>query len=213
MKDIAIYGFGGFGREIACVIKAINAVKPIWNIVGFFDDGVPVGTENRYGRVLGDMETLNNWSSPLSLVFAIGSGHIIRKLTGKINNGNIDFPNIIAPNVQFFDEETFSCGKGNMITFGCRVSTDVTLGDFNVLNGCVSLGHDVKLGNYNVLFPETRISGMTEIGNDCFFGAKSFAAQLLRIPDGMRLGAGAFLLKNPKPGFLYMGNPAKKIII
>ena len=89
----------------------------------------------------------------------------------------------------------------------------MTIGDFNVLNGCVSLGHDVKLGNYNVLFPETRISGMTEIGNDCFFGAKSFAAQLLVVPDGVRVGAGSFLLKNPKPGFLYMGNPAKKIII
>ena len=39
MKDIAIYGFGGFGREVACVIQAINEIEPTWNLVGFFDDG------------------------------------------------------------------------------------------------------------------------------------------------------------------------------
>lgn len=37
MKDIAIYGAGGFGREVACMIKHINesADEPIWNLVGF----------------------------------------------------------------------------------------------------------------------------------------------------------------------------------
>ena len=40
MKDIAIYGFGGFGHEVACLIQHINEVEPTWNIVGYFDDGV-----------------------------------------------------------------------------------------------------------------------------------------------------------------------------
>ena len=38
MKDIAIYGFGGYGREIASIIKCINTIEPTWNIIGFFDD-------------------------------------------------------------------------------------------------------------------------------------------------------------------------------
>ena len=36
---IAIYGAGGLGREIACVLKKINMVTPTWNLLGFFDDG------------------------------------------------------------------------------------------------------------------------------------------------------------------------------
>lgn len=35
MRDIAIYGAGGFGRETACLIKEINSVKPTWNLIGF----------------------------------------------------------------------------------------------------------------------------------------------------------------------------------
>lgn len=38
MKDIAIYGAGGFGREVACLLNAINANDAIWNLIGFFDD-------------------------------------------------------------------------------------------------------------------------------------------------------------------------------
>lgn len=35
MRDIAIYGAGGLGREIACVLKKINMVTPTWNLLGF----------------------------------------------------------------------------------------------------------------------------------------------------------------------------------
>ena len=53
MKDIAIYGAGGFGREVACMIKHINesADEPIWNLVGFFDDGKEKGSRNEYGPI------------------------------------------------------------------------------------------------------------------------------------------------------------------
>ena len=39
MKDIAIYGAGGFGREVACLLRRINEQAPQWNLRGFFDDG------------------------------------------------------------------------------------------------------------------------------------------------------------------------------
>lgn len=73
MKDIAIYGFGGFGKEVACILTSINALSPTWNIIGFFDDGIPSGTENRYGKVLGDIKTLNNYPFQLSVVMAIAT--------------------------------------------------------------------------------------------------------------------------------------------
>lgn len=67
MKDLAIYGAGGFGREVACLIKRINAVKPTWNLIGFFDDGKEIGTENEYGKILGGIKELNAWNKPLNV--------------------------------------------------------------------------------------------------------------------------------------------------
>ncbi|MDR1459358.1 MAG: serine acetyltransferase, partial [Bacteroidales bacterium] len=46
MKDIAIYGAGGLGREIACLIRHINENEPTWNLIGFFDDGKAKGSSN-----------------------------------------------------------------------------------------------------------------------------------------------------------------------
>lgn len=213
MKDIAIYGFGGFGREVACLIHHINEVNPEWNLVGFIDDGVPAGTQCKYGEVLGDRRTLNDWGKPLSVVIAIGAVNFLEDISNKITNSLVDFPNIVAPNCFFFDKDSVMMGKGNIITFGCRMSCDVQLGDFNILNGCVSLGHDVVLGSHNVLFSETRISGGVTIGDDNFFGAKSFVSQTVTIGNRNRFGAGTFVFRKIKDDGLYMGNPAKKVSI
>lgn len=213
MKDIAIYGFGGLGREVACVINKINEVEPTWNIIGYFDDGEPVGKECKYGKVLGNIDTLNAWPTPLSVVIAIATPKYLELVSSKITNPLVDFPNIIAPGVFMFDEESVSLGKGNLITFGCRFSCNVTLGDFNVLDGMISLGHEACIGSYNAIFPETRISGQTSIGDKNFFGARCFVAQCLKVGNGNRFGAGTFVLRKIKDDGLYMGNPAKKVTI
>lgn len=213
MKDIAIYGFGGFGREVACLLKQINTINPTWNLIGFFDDGVARGEENRYGKVLGNIYTLNEWKQPLSIVLAIATPVHLKNIAGKISNPLIDFPNLIAPNVNIFDANAFKIGKGNLVFLGCRLSCDVEIGDFNLFNGAVSLGHDVKLGNLNVLGPSVRISGDCTVGNENFFGVNSAVLQGLKIGNNTRIGAGSMVLRNTKDGFLYTGNPAKKTIL
>lgn len=213
MKDLLIYGFGGFGHEVACLIAHINKEKPTWNVVGYIDDGVEVGTVCKYGKVLGNIDTLNAWNKPVAVVIAIGSTKYLELLSKKITNPNVEFPNIVAPNVFYFDEESVTMGKGNIVTFGCRFSCNAHIGNFNVLNGNISLGHDACMGDYNVMFPETRISGQTTIGDRNFFGARAFVAQCLKIGNDCRIGAGAFILRKTKDGCLYMGNPAKKVEI
>jgi len=213
MKDLLIYGFGGFGHEVACLINHINREKSTWNLIGYIDDDVPVGTLCKFGKVLGNCDTLNEWNKPVSVVIAIGNVRALEIVSKKIKNPLVDFPNLIAPNVFFFDEESVTMGIGNIITFGCRFSCNTKLGDFNILNGNISLGHDACIGNYNVMFPETRISGQTIVGDRNFFGARTFVAQCLQLGSNCRYGAGCFVLRKTKDGNLYMGNPAKKIEI
>ena len=211
MNNIAIYGAGGFGREVACILKAINQAKPAWNLVGYFDDGCPAGTNNYYGNVIGNLETLNNYPEKLAVVMAIASPKILENLTPKITNHHVFFPNIVAPNVLFFDEESVEWGYGNVLGFGVRISCGVKFGDFNILNGCVSIGHDVTMGNHNVMQPETRISGETVIGCRNFFGARSLVLQRINIGNDTRIGAGSIVMRHTKDGMLYFGNPAKRI--
>ncbi|MDO9155195.1 MAG: acetyltransferase [Paludibacter sp.] len=213
MKDIAIYGAGGFGKEIACMINnKMNEIKPTWNIVGFFDDGVKKGTQiSHLGTVLGSIDDLNFWESDLSIVFAIGSPKIIQLLVSKIINSRIDFPNIIHPSFELADPSTVIMGKGNVIARGVTFSCDVTIGDFNQFNSISALAHDVVVGSYNVFMPLVRVSGEAVIGNFNFFGIGAIILQQIKIGNNTRVGAGSILMSKTKDGFLYMGNPARKM--
>lgn len=208
MKDLAIFGAGGFGQEVACLIR--NNL-PEWNIIGFFDDGKTKGQQiMSFGPVLGGMNDLNSWSTELAVVIAIGNPKTVKLLVEKIINPKVFFPNIIHPNFRKIDAETFSIGKGNIIADDCRVSCNVSLGDFNVFNGDINVGHDAKLGSFNSLMPAVRISGEVIIGNCNFFGVGSIVLQQIKIGDNIKLGAGSVLMTKPRNNQLYVGNPARK---
>ena len=211
INDLIIYGAGGFGRGIACLVKAINQVKDQWNFLGFIDDGIESGTNNRYGTVLGGLSFLNSYPKNVAIIFSIATPSILQALVSSITNPLVSFPNIIAPNVNIFDEEAFSIGKGNVLFFGCRISCDVQIGDFNLFNGFVSLGHDVTIGCFNVLGPSTRVSGNSTVGDSNFFGVQSIVLQGMKIGDHTRIGPNSVVIRNTKSNSLYYGNPAKLV--
>lgn len=211
MKDIAIYGAGGFGREVACTINKINEIEPTWNLVGFFDDGVEKGKMvSHFGPVLGGMAALNAYEKEINVVIAVGNPITVKKIVEKITNEKVKFPNLIYPNTYYSDKLTFVIGKGNIIQGSCAFSCDVEIGDFNVLNGSVVVGHDVKIGSFNSFMPAVRISGEVQIGDCNFFGVNSVVLQQIKIKNETRLAAGSVLMTKPKEKSLYIGVPAKR---
>ena len=215
MKDIAIYGAGGFGREVACLINIINQQESTWNLVGFFDDEPRLkGTKiSHFGLCLGGMAELNSYNNNLALVIPIGSPSVVRNIVNHIINPKISYPNIIHPDFKIKDSDSFVIGRGNIIQDGCSVSCNVEIGDFNVFNGSVVFGHDDKIGSFNSFMPAVRVSGEVTIGDGNFFGVGSILLQQIKVGNNIRLGAGSVLMKKTKDGFLYIGNPARKVEI
>ncbi|MFZ4455609.1 MAG: acetyltransferase [Bacteroidales bacterium] len=211
MKDLFIYGAGGFGREIACLIGKLNEQELKWNFLGFIDDGLPVGSQNRFGDVLGDISYLNEYHTPIDVVIAIANPMLRKLIHSRVTNPNVEWPNIIAPDVLLFDNKPLLIGKGNILFYSCRVSIDVRIGDFNLCNSLVSFGHDVQVGDYNVMMPNTRISGDSWIGSENFFGVNSLVLQGKKIGNNTRIGTNSVVMRDTKDGFLYFGNPAKKM--
>lgn len=210
MKNIAIYGAGGFGREVVCLLRKINEVSPTWNFVGFFDDGIPAGAQTPHGKVLGGLNVLNNVSEPLSVAFAIADPKALKAIVEKIQNPKIDFPNLIAPDVYFYDRESVKWGRGNVVSARSSVSCDCAFGDFNLCVFDNVFGHDLRVGNFNVFFTGTRISGNVEIGNGNIFGATSTVLQNLKIGDENTFAAASLLLTSVADGASYVGVPAVK---
>ena len=214
LKPIAVFGAGGFGKEVVCVINKINEVKPTWKFVGFFDDGLKMGSQvSHFGKILGNTEDLNLWKDHLSIVFAIGNPFIIEKIVNRLNNKLLDFPNLIHPEVFFADNISLKMGKGNVVVRGCSFSVDVKVGDFNQFNSLSSLAHDVEVGSYNVFMPLTRVSGEVKIGNFNAFGIGTIILQKIKIGNRVKVAPSSVLMRKTKDDCFYMGNPAKKTIL
>lgn len=212
MKDIVIYGAGGFGREIACLLNLINEKTPEWRMVGFLDDDESIwGSKNKYGEVLGGADWLNQYDKPLAVAIAVGNPTAVQNITSKINNPNVDYPNLYAPSVTFLDKESLQIGKGNIFCTNCFISCNVQVGNFNLFNGYIPIGHDAKIGDCNVVMPSVNISGSVVMGDVNFLGVQSVVLQGVKIGSNTRIGANSVVMRKTKDGYLYIGNPAKRV--
>lgn len=211
MKDIAIYGAGGFGREVACLLRKINEKESIWNFIGFFDDGKEFGSCNEYGQILGGMKELNSISKPLAVIMAIGAPKTVEKIVKQIISPLVEFPNIFSPDTIFLDKNNITFGKGNLVCSQCLFSCNIKVGDFNIFNGFITVGHDAEIENYNSFMPAVRVSGEVKIGNKNFFGVSSVILQQIKIGNETVIGVNSTVIRKTKDGNTYMGNPASII--
>ena len=209
--NIAIYGAGGFGKEVACLIRRINAAGGDWHLIGFCDDTKPAGTQvSSYGTVLGGMELLTKASEPLAVAIAINENRAVRRIRESISNPLITFPNLIDPSLFWVARDTVKMGEGNIIQNHCMISCDVTIGSFNLINDHVVVGHDNTIGDFNGLMPGAHLSGGITIGNNNLLGAACVVLQGMTIGDGVTLGANSVLMTTPRNNSTYLGVPARK---
>lgn len=212
MKDIVIIGAGGLGREILDIIKAINYVNPVWNIIGFYDDAFTLNTkvteEYFCHGTIADLKKLNKKN--IAVVFGIADREVVSSVVKELReNNNITFPNIIHPSVEI--NSNVRMGLGNVLAYGAFLSCDISLGDFNFLNIFVALGHDVRMGNFNALMPRVQISGNVILGDLNFFGMNSAVVQNHNIGSNNIINAFTLLSKTIKNDRKYFGIPGRRI--
>jgi len=208
---IAIYGAGGFGKEVACLIRRINANGGDWQLIGFFDDSKPAGTPvSRYGLVIGGLEKLLQVDEPMAVAIAINDNKTVRRIREEITNEHISFPNLIDPSTFYVDQEAVTLGEGNIIQNHCMISCDVKIGSFNLINDHVVIGHDNTIGSFNGLMPGAHLSGGVTIGDGNLLGVASVVLQGMTIGTGVTLAANSVLMTQARDNSTYIGVQAKR---
>jgi sugar O-acyltransferase (sialic acid O-acetyltransferase NeuD family) len=208
-KPLAIYGAGGFGREMALMVEQMNAVRKEWDLIGFFDDGKREGETVEGFPILGDLQMLNEWSTPLALVLALANPVVRRDLVINIRNERIEFPVMIHPQSMTGSSRN-KFGRGSIITAGCILTTGIDFGEFVIVNLSCTIGHDVKVGSHTSIMPGCNISGAIRIGERCLIGTGVQILQNLRVGDESRVGAGAVVVKDVASNKTVVGVPASE---
>ena len=211
LKDIAIFGVGGFGREVLTLIQDINRVELTYNIIGFFDDGHEKGEMINGFPVLGKTEELNQWNTELAIVVSIGNPSVKKQVVEKITNPKVSYPTLIHPSTIIGASEYVNIGKGCLICAGNMITTNIEIGDFVILNLGCTVGHDTVIKDYAAFMPSCNISGEVLIEEVVYCGTGVKIINQTSIGEYATLGAGAVVTK-PIPGHCTaVGVPARVV--
>lgn len=205
MTEIAVYGAGGFGREVNLIVQQLIKKGYPYHFLGFFDDE---DKSAELGKLyLGDTEKLNNWNRPISVAVAIGEGKTRKKVVDRITNPRVEFSKVISPYAIFND--IISIGKGSIICAGANLTTNIDVGEFVVVNLNATIGHDCRLGNFSSVMPGANLAGGVKLKECVFVGSGATILNGVEMGQNTTLGAGGVLTKDLEAEHTAVGVPAK----
>jgi sugar O-acyltransferase (sialic acid O-acetyltransferase NeuD family) len=212
MKEIAIIGAGGFGREVQWLLERLNSQSREWDIVGYFDDKKPCGANPLINGlpILGSIDDLAIWNGPLCITCAIGSSSIRADVINRIRgNKNLSFPTLIDPSV--VRSERISFGDGCIVCASNVLTVDICIGDFVTINLDGTVGHDAILDSYVTLYPSVNVSGHVHLHKRVEIGTGSQILQGRTIENDTVIGAGAVVITDIPANCTAVGVPARVV--
>ena len=205
-QDIVIYGIGGFGREVMQTVLDLGS--DVWRPLGWLDDATEV--DEVHGQpVLGSADWLREHPE-VAVTVAIGSSAARSRVNQRITKlGHDNFATLVHPSA--YVGRNVTLGKGTTVAPGVTLTTDLVVGEHNLLNvGCV-LGHDVQTDSTVSIAPNTVIGGGSHLEEGVEFGMGAGARPNSVIGEWTVVGAGAFVSKDLPANVLAVGVPAKAI--
>ncbi|MFT2010626.1 acetyltransferase [Pontibacter sp. 13R65] len=213
MKDIALVGAGGLGRELLVLLHQINEVSATWNILGFYDDNTSLsGLFIDQVPYLGTLNDLELVQQELAVVLGIGSPQVKRQVVQRLQKfSNLYFPVLLHPSVSVKPYQYISFGPGTIISQGVILTSNINLGKHVFINLCCTIGHDVVLNDFVSLMPGVKVSGAVTLQEAVYVGTNAALLQGIMVGENTTIGAGAVVTKSLPARCTAVGVPAKII--
>lgn len=212
-EDLVIIGAGGFGRETADVVEAINlgGASPAWRILGVVDDALSPANASRVQarsiEYLGSLDELIATAARPRYVVAIGSPSARRRIAERLDTEGFSAATLIHPEATIGSEVTI--GSGSVVCAGARVTTNIQLGSHVHLNPNVTVGHDTTLGDFVSMNPASSVSGDCVIEHEVLIGAAAVVLNQLVVGRAAVVGAAACVVNDVPRGVTVKGVPAR----
>ena len=211
MSGIAIYGCGGFGREVApLAIESQRAFGQPPNVIFVSDNREEIGRVINGLRVV-PFDDLRK-SQDMKAVIAVADSAMRRSLVKKCEDAGIAFGNITALGSLML--ANVEIGEGAIVCSNSIVTANVKIGRHCHINIFSYIAHDCVVGDFVTFAPRVNCNGNVVVEDDAYLGTAATlrhgkAGAPLRIGKGAVVGMGAVVTRDVAPGVTVIGNPAR----
>jgi len=208
MKNLYIIGAGGSGRETAEIVYAINEIKQEFQIAGFIDDDQSKWKSNINDiKVLGGISYLKELNDPVNnyAVVSITDCKIKERIVKELE-GTVKWCNIIHPTSIICSHTKI--GIGNIIEHLVYIGPNVQIDDHVFLNHKTNIGHDAMIEDYSSLMDFCDINGYVHLEKKVYAGSRVSVTPGCTVGESAKLGAGAVIMKDVRPGVTMHGHRA-----
>jgi sugar O-acyltransferase (sialic acid O-acetyltransferase NeuD family) len=212
MRELAIFGVGGHGREVLQTVVALNALSPTWRCIGFIVDanyqaprsvhGLPVivGVDGLRGR------------RELHVAVAVGHPFGRQKVVERLEAaGILKFATLVHPRAWI--GERVRLGVGTIVFAGAMMTTDIELGSHVHINLAATISHDTRIGAFSILGPGVSVAGGVRIGARVSIGTRASIIPGIEVGDDCIIGAGSTVIRSIPAGATAVGVPSRIIAL
>lgn len=208
MRNVLIVGGNSFARECFYYVRQMEKVYSDLKFKGFLGHhnyGNASIYKNLSSFYLGD---ITDYIIHNDDVFVIGaSSPAVREIIyNDLKNLGCNFINISLQ--EFWIDNGSSVGEANVFVPPFSPVCEFKIGNGNIFNGSVVVGHDVEIGNFNFFAPRSQILGFSKIGNLNSIGANSIVLPKAKIGNNNIIAPLSAVYKGCKDNTYLLGNPA-----
>lgn len=208
--DLVLVGAGGFGRETAQAVHALNSSGAGWRLLGYLDDDPA-----RHGKlidgtvVLGGRDRIEQLPDA-SLVVCTGrpSDYVSRlRIVAELGLPPERYATLVHPSCAI--SASSSIGPGSVLLAYVALTAAVRVGAHVLIMPHATLTHDDTVDDFATLASGVRLGGGVRIRKGAYVGAGAIIGEGRSVGAFSLVGMGAVVTHDVPPREVWAGVPAR----